>query len=132
MTQHNDSNDQKPPYEVGYCKPPKHTRFQREGGNKKGRKPGSISMQSDLEAELKSYIPMSENGQKKKIRKGRAVVKKLVHDAIMGDAPARKLLFEISKKSGTLRDEGPQAESGVSITLIGVDVPKPPTSEENG
>jgi hypothetical protein len=73
-------------YEVGYGKPPQHTKFVRgQIGNPKGRPKGSKNFKTLLLAELKTPLPIVENGKRKKITKQGAVVKQLVNKAAAGD-----------------------------------------------
>ena len=45
------------PYEVGYGKPPKHTRFQPgQSGNPRGRPKGTKNLKTDLEEELSERV----------------------------------------------------------------------------
>jgi hypothetical protein len=81
-------------YEVGYGKPPQHTRFARgQIGNPKGRPKGSKNFKTLLLAELKTPLPIVENGKRKKITKQGAVVKQLVNKAAAGDPRAMVALL---------------------------------------
>jgi Family of unknown function (DUF5681) len=73
-------------YDVGYGKPPQHTKFVRgQIGNPKGRPKGSKNFKTLLQAELMTPLPIVENGKRKKITKQGAVVKQLVNKAAAGD-----------------------------------------------
>jgi len=100
------SNDRKSDsYEVGYGKPPQHTKFMRgQIGNPKGRPRGSKNFKTLLLAELKTLLPIVENGKRKKITKQGAVVKQLVNKASAGDPRAiATLLNEIRQSKPGLR-----------------------------
>ena len=76
-------------YEVGYCRPPQHTRFKPgHSGNPKGRPKGTKNLKTDLMEELAERINVSEGGKPKKLSKQRALVKSLTAKAIKGDARA--------------------------------------------
>jgi hypothetical protein len=81
-------------YEVGFGKPPKHTRFQKgHSGNPRGRPRGSLNTSTLLEQALKEKVVVSENGRRKKVSKHRAILKQLVNKAAQGDHRAIQLLL---------------------------------------
>jgi hypothetical protein len=102
-------------YQVGYGKPPQHTRFrQGESGNPTGRPKGSKNLTTLLEKELKQRVVVTENGRRRRITKQEAMVKHLVNKAVSGDRPLMQLLIEeirllearaASSPSGTNLDE---------------------------
>ncbi|MEQ8367545.1 MAG: DUF5681 domain-containing protein, partial [Roseicyclus sp.] len=76
-------------YEVGYGKPPKHTRFRKgRSGNPAGRPKRSRNLRTDLEEELNAQITVREGGREKRIRKQQALVKRHVNKAVEGDLRA--------------------------------------------
>ena len=80
-------------YEVGYGKPPQHTRFQPgRSGNPRGRPKGTKNLKSDLMEELGEKILVREGEQSRRVSKQRAVVKTLVMRTLKGDARAAHLL----------------------------------------
>lgn len=80
-------------YAIGKGKPPKHSRWQPgECPNRKGRPKGTKNFDTDLDEELRERIPLIENGRKKMISKQRAFIKRMVSDAIQGDAKAGAML----------------------------------------
>lgn len=80
-------------YEVGKGKPPKHTRWQPgQCPNRRGRPKGTKNFDTDLDEELRERISLTENGRKKMISKQRAFIKRMVSDAIQGDAKAGAML----------------------------------------
>jgi len=81
-------------YEVGFGRPPKHTRFQKgHSGNPRGRPRGSLNTSTLLEQALKEKVVVSENGRRKKVSKHRAILKQLVNKAAQGDHRAMQLLL---------------------------------------
>jgi hypothetical protein len=73
--------------DVGYRKPPRHSRWQKgQSGNPKGRAKGQRNLKTDLLAELRELIQISEGGVPRRITKQRALLKALVTRAIGGDA----------------------------------------------
>ena len=83
-------------YEVGYRKPPKHTRF-KEGrsGNPKGRPKGTRNLKTDLAEELQERILLREGGREIRITKQRAMVKSQLAKAIKGDTRASTLMLDL-------------------------------------
>ncbi len=76
-------------YEVGYGKPPKHTRFQKgRSGNPKGRPKGKKNLKTELEEELMERIVVREGGKAKKVSKQRAILKGQAAKAAQGDTKA--------------------------------------------
>jgi uncharacterized protein DUF5681 len=104
-----------PDYQVGYGRPPQHTRFKKgESGNPTGRPKGSKNLTTLLEKELKQRVMITENGRRRSITKQEAMVKHLVNKAVSGDRPLMQLLLEeirvlearaASSLSGTNLDE---------------------------
>jgi hypothetical protein len=81
-------------YEVGYGKPPLHTRFQPgQSGNPRGRPKGTKNLTTDLQEELIEKIVVREGEQSKRVSKQRAVVKSLVARTLKGDGRAATLLM---------------------------------------
>jgi hypothetical protein len=81
-------------YPVGYGKPPKGTRFKPgQSGNSKGRSKGARNFATVIQQELKSRIPVTENGKRKTISKRQAVAKQLVNKAAAGDPRAIPILL---------------------------------------
>ncbi len=92
-------------YDVGYCRPPKATRFVTgKSGNPNGRPPSCLRMGSPakfvdiLMKELDSPITMMEGGKPKKISKQRALIKNLVNRAMNGSARAIASLFKLVRE----------------------------------
>ena len=88
-------------YEVGYRRPPASGRF-RPGtsGNPKGRPKGTRNFVTLLQQELQQTVTVNENGRKRKITRQQAMVKRIVANALNGDARAILLLIDILKRTG--------------------------------
>ena len=88
--------DKKRDYEVGYGKPPRHTRFTKgRSGNPRGRAPGTKNLKTFLIDALNELVVVTENGGRRTISKGQAIIKQLVNQSAKGDWRATKLLLDI-------------------------------------
>jgi len=82
------------PYEVGFGKPPKHTRFKKGGsGNPKGRPRKRPDPYSELTKVLREKVAVE--GQQEKITVQQALLLRLRDQALRGELRAGKLLQKI-------------------------------------
>ena len=66
--------------QVGYAKPPKHTRFTKgRSGNPKGRPTGSKNLATMMIEELTQTVAIVDNGKRTKIPKIRAAVRQALN-----------------------------------------------------
>jgi hypothetical protein len=78
-----------PGYEVGYGRPPVHTRFKPgQSGNPKGRPKGSKSPKAVLEEVLARPITIIEGGRRRTIKQVEAILMALAAKALRG-GPSR-------------------------------------------
>ena len=69
-----------PECEVGYARPPHNTRFKKgKSGNPAGRVKGSKNVSKLLLQALSEPVVVNENGERKRITKGEAMIKQLVN-----------------------------------------------------
>jgi hypothetical protein len=88
------SLDKKSNYQVGYAKPPRKTRFEKgKSGNPAGRVKGSKNVSKLLLEALGEAVVVNENGERKRITKGEAMIKQLVNKGASGDARSIQLLL---------------------------------------
>jgi hypothetical protein len=86
-------------HEVGFGKPPRHTRFQPgQSGNPRGRPKGTKNLKTDLIEELGEKILVHEGGQARKLSKQRALVKALFARALKGDVRAANLVVSMTMR----------------------------------
>jgi hypothetical protein len=106
-------------HEIGYAKPPKHTRFQKgKSGNLKGRPRQAPSFGSDLAAELQQTLTIVENGKRRTLTKQQAVFKMLT-TAALKDVRAASVLLDFARKCGVGTDrEAPERDAEGDADLL--------------
>ena len=88
--------DEEGDHEVGYRKPPRHTRFTKgQSGNPRGRPPGAKNLKTLLSDALNEFVIISENGGRRKITKREAIVTQLVNRSASADFRAIKILLDM-------------------------------------
>ena len=86
-------------YEVGYGKPPPHTRFVKgQSGNSRGRPRGAKNMKTLLTKALNELVVVTDNGGRRKISKREAIITQLVNRSAKADFKAIQILL------GMIRD----------------------------
>jgi hypothetical protein len=85
-------------YEVGFGKPPRHSRFKKgRSGNPRGRPSGSKNLATLFSEALNERVTVVENGRRRKITKREAVIAQLVNKSAGADLRAIKILFDIQQ-----------------------------------
>jgi len=88
--------DQKRDYAVGYRKPSHQTRFTKgQSGNPRGRSPGAKNLKTLLSDALNEFVIVTENGERRKITKRKAIVTQLVNRSASADFRAIKILLDM-------------------------------------
>ena len=83
-------------YEVGYGKPPQHTRFAKgQSGNPRGRPSGAKNFTTLLREALNEPVIVTEHGGRRKVSKRQAIVTQLVNRSATADFRAIKILLDI-------------------------------------
>lgn len=83
--------------DVGYGKPPKHTRFRKGvSGNPGGRPKGRRNLASVLDRTLREKVVINENGVRKTVTKLEAAIKQLINQAPSGDKAAIRQLTALA------------------------------------
>jgi hypothetical protein len=95
----------KPDYEVGYKKPPEHTRFKKgQSGNPRGRPRGAKNMATLLGEALDEKVTLTDNGRRRKVSKREIIVTQLVNRSAQADLKAMQILLgmvqEIERRTG--------------------------------
>jgi len=83
-------------YEVGYGRPPVHSRFQKgKSGNPRGRPKGSTNHLMLLRRVLDQKVTVTENGKTRDITKIEAAMTQLLNKAAQGDPRAFETLLKV-------------------------------------
>ena len=81
--------DQEPDYEVGYSKPPRHTRFKPGvSGNPRGRPKDAKNLSTLVHEALNEPVVVAENGRRRKVSKRQAIITQLVNRSAQADLKA--------------------------------------------
>ena len=82
-------------YEVGYCRPPLHSRWAPgESGNKRDPEPECVDFWDSVMSVLERKVTLSIDGKRTRMTLAEALAQKLVQDALTGNASARRELFK--------------------------------------
>jgi len=88
-----------PDDEVGYGKPPKHTRLKPgQSGNPKERRKSSKNFNFDLDEVLRAKVQIRESGKPKKAASQQAALRRLTGKAVKGDARALEKLLVLAQE----------------------------------
>jgi Family of unknown function (DUF5681) len=103
-------------YEVGYGKPPLHSRFRKgQSGNPKGRARGTRNFATIFREALAKPVVITENGKRKKISKFTAAMTQLANDAARGDRKSIQLVFAMSQ---ALESQGAWNDSTKEVEVV--------------
>jgi hypothetical protein len=92
---HTDAGD----YEVGYGKPPKHTRFrQGQSGNPRGRAKNTRNLKTELRSVLDETLSLSMAGREVKLSARKAMLLALRNKALKGDTRAIGLMVAMLER----------------------------------
>ena len=92
-------------YEVGYGKPPRHSRFMKgRSGNANGRPRGAKNLKTALEQELHAMVTVKEGGRVKTLSKTEALVKSIINKGVGGDTKSALLVTNLIKDLLSLDD----------------------------
>ena len=89
-------HDEEPDYEIGYGKPPRHTRFRPgQSGNPRGRPKDAKNLSTLVHEALNEPVDVAENGRRRKVSKRRAIITQLVNRSAQADLKATQILLAI-------------------------------------
>jgi hypothetical protein len=108
------------PYDVGFGKPPKRSRFQKgRSGNPNGRPKGSQDFASILHKASRETILVTVNGRERRISKFEAAMLQLMTKAAKGDLGAiRQMLGWLLAMQHFQQDSLPPAKPNESDDLV--------------
>jgi Family of unknown function (DUF5681) len=87
-------------YEVGYGKPPAHTRFRKgQSGNPSGKPKKVLSEGEILLRVLSSKVPVTEGGRKRRMSKLEVTLRQQVNLAMKGDPRAVRYVIDAYRKA---------------------------------
>lgn len=99
------ATDDAPIYQVGYGKPPVHTRFKPgQSGNPKGKIKGTRGLKAIISDILNEKIPVRTAHGTKKMTKLEALIQTSLNSALKGDAKATAQVLKLAREAG-LADE---------------------------
>ena len=115
-------SDKERVYEVGYGKPPRHTRFRKgQSGNPRGRPKESKNLATLLKEALNEPVIVAENGGRRKITMREAIIKQLVKRSATADLRATKILLDLVRDIEGRREPGGEPGSAETRALTEVD-----------
>ena len=98
---------QGPSYEVGYGKPPAHSRFRKGvSGNPRGRKSGSRNVASLLTEALDARVDVTEKGKRKKKTMLGVIITQLVRKSANADLKATDMVLALEEKHESRAERG--------------------------
>jgi hypothetical protein len=104
------------PYEIGYCKPPKHTRFRPgQSGHPSGRPRGQLNFRTAVREALKEKITIREGDRTRTVSKMAAIIQVTFNKALKADAKALVAFLQFVRWAG-LMDEQPELSSTETIS----------------
>jgi hypothetical protein len=102
-------------YDVGYGKPPRHTRFVKgQSGNPRGRTTGAKNLRTLLTEALNETVIATENGGRRKVTKRQAIITQLVNRSATADFRAIKILLDMLREIESQTEPAPPETSAFS------------------
>ena len=103
------------PYEIGYCKPPKHTQFKPESGNSKGRPRGQRNFRTAVRDALQEKVTIREGDRTRSVSRMDAIIRVTFNNALRSDAKALVAFLQFVRSAG-LMDEQPELSSTETVS----------------
>ena len=101
--------------EVGYKKPPRHTRFQSgQSGNPRGRQKGLRNLGTDVKRTLETPVKLNDRGKERRVSTQEAALLRLREKALNGDARALDRFLQLAQIFNNLPAIEPPGEKAVA------------------
>ena len=101
--------------EVGYKKPPRHTRFQPgQSGNPRGRQKGLRNLGTDVKRTLETPVKLNDRGKERCVSTQEAALLRLREKALNGDARALDRFLQLAQIFNNLPAIEPLGEKAVA------------------
>ena len=109
-------------YEVGYGKPPRHTRFKKgeTSANPRGRPRKNLA--ASLVEGLNKRVVVTENGRRRKIAVREAITSQLINKSATADLRAIKMLLDLIKDAEKQADTATAPEPAPRFTAADEEV----------
>jgi hypothetical protein len=102
-------------FEIGYGRPPRHTRFQPGmSGNPRGRVKGVCNLGTDVRRTLQTPVKLTEQGKPRRVSTQEAALLRLREKALMGDARSLDRLLELARLFNSTIDSTPGGDAMMS------------------
>ena len=94
-----------PDYDVGYKRPPQHSRFKPgQSGNPSGRAKGSQNLKTLFHKIMKEEVQLREGTDVRKVTKAEAIMRGLIIGALKGDTRAMGTLLRLAEQTGQFEE----------------------------
>jgi hypothetical protein len=105
-------------YQVGYCKPPLHSRFKPgQSGNPSGRVKGSKNLKSLFHQILNEQIPLIDGDRSKKVTKAEALMRRVIIGALKGDTRSVMTVMRIAEQTGEFVEDEKKFDA-ITIQIV--------------
>ena len=103
-------------YEVGYGKPPRHSRFKKgeSSANPRGRPRKNLA--ASLVEGLNKKVVVTENGRRRRITLREAITRQLINQSASADLRATKMLLDMIKDAEKQAAAAPPPEPSTRFT----------------
>ena len=111
-----ESPSERPEYEIGWRKPPVHSRWRPgQSGNPRGRPKGSRNVRTLLEETLRQRVKIHDGGRTRSISKLECILTITVNKAAQGEIKHLLAVFQLLRVVG-MTEEGPSTGRSEPVT----------------